>query len=150
MRIIIDGNDGVGKTTLAKRLRHDLDIKSLIHLSYNDPRDYNFYSTILKKTDVIFDRSFIDEPIYSFVLNRKAEFDINEELKLYNLLKELKYTVIICHTPEKIVKANEIKDIVAKETIIDEYFEKVAKENGFLYFDPMNDNYDQLLEWLTR
>ncbi|NCU31999.1 MAG: hypothetical protein EOM23_03465, partial [Candidatus Moranbacteria bacterium] len=88
MRIIIDGNDGVGKTWLAKRLQNDLGIKSYIHLSYKDPTSYSFYSNILKKENVIFDRSFIDEPIYSEVLGRKNNLSVSELLSLYNHVKD--------------------------------------------------------------
>lgn len=148
MRIIVDGNDGVGKTTLAKRLQKDFNIKSFIHLSYNDPRDFEFYYNILKKDDVIFDRSFIDEPIYAFVLNREQQLPIDSELKLYEALKKLKYKVVICHTKDKLNKENEHKEIIAKETTIDEYFEKVASEHDFIYYDPMTENYELLLEKL--
>ena len=64
------------------------------------------------------------KPIYAFVLNREQQLAIDSELKLYDALKKLKYKVIICHTKDKLNKENEHKEIIAKETTIDEYFEK--------------------------
>lgn len=150
MRIIIDGNDGVGKTTLSLRLKEDLNIKSYIHLSYHDPTDYVFYSSILEKTDVIFDRSFIDEPIYSEVLRRQPGFNERSEEHLYEKLKKLNYIVIICYSLNKINKENEHKEIIDNEKVIDRYFESVAKKYDFIYYDPMHDDYDKLLEWIDK
>ena len=150
MRIIIDGNDGVGKTTLAKRLQQDLNIKSYIHLSYNDPTNYLFYATVAKKTDVIFDRSFIDEPIYEEVLKRPANLNDNEISKLYDILKELDYIVIICYADNKNNKEDEYKEIKDNEKYIDRYFEKVAKDNNYIYFNAFEDDYYKLLEWVER
>ena len=150
MRIIIDGNDGVGKTTLSLRLKEDLDIKSYVHLSYKDPTNFLFYSSILEKTDIIFDRSFIDEPIYSEVLRRKPGFNNRSEENLYEKLKKLNYIVIICYSPKKINKDNEHKEIIENEKLIDRYFENVAKKNNFVYYDPINDDYDKLLEGIEK
>lgn len=145
MRIIVDGNDGVGKTTLAKKLQAEFNIKSYVHLSYSDPRDFEFYYNILRKDNVIFDRSFMDEPIYAFVLNRKPEIDLADEVELYDLVSDLGYIVIICHTDKKLNKGDEFKSIIENEELIDNYFKDASNTPGFIYFDPLNDNYDQLV-----
>lgn len=146
MRIILDGNDGVGKTNLAKRLQQDLDIKSYIHLSYNDPKSFTFYNELLKKSDVIFDRSFIDERIYSEVFKRRCSLSFELESYLYNTLKLLNYKVIICHTETKQNKDNEDAEIIEHEMYIDSYFKEIAKAHNFIYYDPFNDSYDDLLK----
>jgi len=146
MRIIVDGNDGVGKTNLAKKLQKDLSIKSYIHLSYNDPTSFNFYNELLKKNDVIFDRSFIDERIYSEILNRKCSLSFEIESVLFKTLSLLDYKVIICHTLQKQNKADEHVQIIEHEAYIDSYFYEIAKGHNFIYFDPFNDNYDELLK----
>lgn len=146
MRIVVDGNDGVGKTNLAKRLQQDLDIKSYIHLSYNDPKSFVFYNELLKKSDVIFDRSFIDERIYSEVFKRHCLLSFELESYLYNTLKLLNYKVIICHTKTKQNKDNEDVEIIEHEVYIDSYFKEIAKAHNFIYYDPFNDSYDDLLK----
>jgi len=150
MRIIIDGNDGVGKTWLAKKLQQELDITSYIHLTYKDPKDYYFYSSMLKKHDVVFDRSFMDEHIYSEVLGRQPEFPEEVERMLYQQVKDAGYRVIICHTKNKKLKENEHKEIKMFEEKIDTYFKNIALKHGYYYFDPINGNYEALLNELKE
>lgn len=150
MRIIIDGNDGVGKTWLAKRLQQDLDITSYVHLTYKDPRNYYFYLNMLKKTDVIFDRSFIDERIYSEVLGRRPEFPEEVERMLYQQVQDLNYKVIICHTKDKQLKDDEHAEIKMFEKKIDTYFKDIALTHGYYYFDPMRGSYNMLLDQLKE
>ena len=52
--IIIDGPDGVGKTTLAKNLQKTFNITSFIHLTKDDPRTFEFYKNMLLKKDAVF------------------------------------------------------------------------------------------------
>lgn len=150
MRIIIDGNDGVGKTTLAKRIAKDLDIKSYIHLTNKDPKDFIFYRTLLDKHNVIFDRSFLSEPIYSQVLNRKSEIGLREINLLANIAKENNYVIIICHSADKIYSKGEYSEIVKNEKVIDKYFEQIAKDLNFIYYDTRKADYIALLTMLTK
>lgn len=145
MKIIIEGNDGVGKTTLAKRLQGDLNIKSYIHLSGKDPRDFRFYSTLLEKEDVIFDRSFIDEPIYSFVLGRECKLNTIQLDTLHKQVKANNIIVIICNRSDKLYDTDEENRIIAASKIIDDYFLSTAKNHDYIYYDTENDSYDELL-----
>ena len=154
MRIIVDGNDGVGKTTLAKKLQKDLNIKSYIHLSGSDPKDFNFYYRLLDKQDVIFDRSFMDEPIYSIVLDRKCELTLVEEALLYNYVESNKIIVVICFRKNKLYDPSEDKRIIRAEKVIDDYFLNVAENNNYIIFDcnellDNSEKYNDLLQWLT-
>lgn len=136
MRIIIDGNDGIGKTTLAKRLKEDLDIKSYIHLSYKDPKNFNFYANLLYKQDVIFDRSFMDEHIYSEVLDRKKALSKKAEEKLHKIVDDEDIFVIICFSEKKKYKeANEDQRIIDNVEKIDSYFFKKAFKHGYFLFN---------------
>jgi broad-specificity NMP kinase len=146
MRIIVDGNDGVGKTTLAKRLQQDFNIKSYIHLSMHDRRDGDFYQTLLDKKDAIFDRSFMDDPIYSFVLDRDPGFSVVYEKMLHNYIKKENIVVIICHSEDKIYKDDEEESIITFDKVIDEYFRIIAEDYDYIYFDPKKDSYDKLVK----
>ena len=62
-KVIIDGCDLTGKTTLINKLiayYNDPDL-SYLHFSYRDRTDYDFYNTMLDKENFISDRHFIDE-----------------------------------------------------------------------------------------
>ena len=64
MRIIIEGCDGVGKSTLALSLakKYKCDI---IHMTAWSPKVLSSYINRLKNKNIILDRSFISEVVYS-------------------------------------------------------------------------------------
>lgn len=72
MKIILEGCDGTGKTTLAKILaeKYGLDI---CHCTQHDAADYGFYRQTLRKENVIWDRHTIGELIYPEVFGRKPQ-----------------------------------------------------------------------------
>lgn len=72
MKIILEGCDGTGKTTLAKMLadKYGLDI---CHCTQADPADYEFYKQTARKDNVVWDRHTIGELIYPFVFGRKPK-----------------------------------------------------------------------------
>jgi deoxyadenosine/deoxycytidine kinase len=151
MQIIIDGNDGIGKTTLAKKLMADLGIKSYIHLSGQDPRTFEFYKAMLSKQDVIFDRSFMDELIYSEVLDRTPMLTEAENEMLHMFVASNDFYVIICHSDTKRYDADESQKIIDKSADIDHYFEAVLYKHSrypfdYVSFDTMKDDYNLLLE----
>lgn len=135
MRIILDGNDGIGKTTFAKQLQKELGIRSYIHLTGDDPRTYEFYKHILKKEDTIFDRSFLDEPIYSEVLGRKSELTDEEKAKLLAQVEISDIVVIICHNDIKRYSKDEHPLVIKYKDKIDYYFEDVALTYNYIYLD---------------
>lgn len=70
MKIILEGADGTGKTTLAKILaeKYGLDV---CHCTQNDPGDYEFYKNSARKENVVWDRHTIGELIYPNIFGRK-------------------------------------------------------------------------------
>lgn len=72
MRIILEGVDGAGKTTLAKILseRYGLDV---CHCGTTDPADYHFYRETSRKDNVVWDRHTLGELIYPKVFDRKQQ-----------------------------------------------------------------------------
>lgn len=72
MKIILEGCDGTGKTTLAKVLadRYSLDI---CHCTAHDPMDFEFYKQTARKENVIWDRHTIGELIYPDIFDREGQ-----------------------------------------------------------------------------
>lgn len=72
MKIVLEGCDGTGKTTLAKILaeKYKLDI---CHCTQRDAADYDFYRQTLRKEDVIWDRHTIGELIYPDIFGREQQ-----------------------------------------------------------------------------
>ena len=72
MKIIIEGADGTGKTTLAKILADKYGLE-ICHCTQHDPADFYFYRETLRKENVIWDRHTIGELIYPLIFDRKAK-----------------------------------------------------------------------------
>ena len=72
MKIVIEGCDGTGKTSVAKILaeKYGCDI---VHMTGNDPRDYQFYYQSLRKEQVVYDRNVLGEFVYPYVFGRQKE-----------------------------------------------------------------------------
>lgn len=77
MKIILEGVDGSGKTTLANILafKYGLDI---CHCTQHDPGDYDFYKQTARKENVVWDRHTIGELIYPTIFDRKQKISTED------------------------------------------------------------------------
>lgn len=100
MKIILEGCDGTGKTTLAKILadRYGLDI---CHCTQDDPGDYEFYRQTLRKENVIWDRHTLGELIYPKVFGRDQKISSEDARLLMHYAKEEGVTVLVLTTDIK-------------------------------------------------
>lgn len=103
LRIILEGCDGVGKTTLARILanKYDLDI---CHCTQNDVPVYPFYYGTLLKNDVVWDRHSLGELIYPEIFKRPQmlnEFEFND---LHEHMEILKVKIVVLTCDSKILK----------------------------------------------
>jgi thymidylate kinase len=71
-RIILEGVDGAGKTTLAKILANEYGL-DYCHCGKTDPCDYAYYRQSIRKDNIVWDRHVIGELIYPTVFNRKSQ-----------------------------------------------------------------------------
>lgn len=94
IRIIIEGSDGTGKTTIAKELAELYNL-SYVHLTNNDPKDVDFYYQLLRKKNIVADRHFISEWIYPGVFDREPEIDFSSLEKLIGAVEKEKIVVVI-------------------------------------------------------
>lgn len=87
MRIILEGVDGAGKTTLAKILaeRYGLDV---VHCTQSDASDYDFYRQTLRKENVVWDRHTIGELIYPYVFDRKPNIGVEDARLVMHYAKQ--------------------------------------------------------------
>lgn len=94
MRIIIEGVDGAGKTTLAKILadKYGLDI---CHCTQHDAADYDFYKQTLRKENVVWDRHTIGELIYPKVFGRKQQIGTEDARLTMHYAKEEGVIVLV-------------------------------------------------------
>lgn len=94
MRIILEGVDGAGKTTLAKILadKYGLDI---CHCTQCDAADYDFYSQTLRKENVVWDRHTIGELIYPTVFGRKRQVSVEDVRLILHYAKQEGVIVLV-------------------------------------------------------
>lgn len=99
MRIVLEGVDGAGKTTLAKILaqKYGLDI---CHCTQYDAADYAFYRQTLRKENVVWDRHTLGELIYPEIFNRGCQVSI-EDARLvtwYGREEDVRFFVLTADT----------------------------------------------------
>lgn len=133
MKIILEGCDGTGKTTLAKILaeRYGLDI---CHCTQKDPADYEFYRQTLRKENVIWDRHTLGELIYPNVFARKPKIGVEDArlLMMYAREADVRTFVLTADLPtiRKRVEArgDEAPAIVENLKEIDTWFKFYARQ----------------------
>lgn len=156
MKVIIDGCDLTGKTTLIKKLKdyYNNDDLSYLHFSYKDRTDYNFYNIMLDKQNFIADRHFLDEIIYSEIFNRKCGLTSEEYIKLINKCKKENIKIIILTVDnftllERLKKRGEEEKEVCNNLFkINNYFNKLAETFNFKLIDTTKDSIDDIIIYI--
>ena len=94
MKIILEGVDGAGKTTLAKILadKYGLDI---CHCTQHDASDYDFYRQTLRKENAVWDRHTVGELIYPKVFGRKQNIGTEDARLIMHYAKEEGVRVLV-------------------------------------------------------
>lgn len=103
MKIILEGCDGTGKTTLAKILaeKYGLDV---CHCTQHDAKDYDFYRQTLRKENVVWDRHTIGELIYPKVFGRKQDIGTEDARLIMHYAKEEDVKVFVLTCDPEIIK----------------------------------------------
>lgn len=120
MLIVLEGCDGVGKTTLAKQLQKLLDAK-IIHCSSTTPNDYDYFKNIIISSRgqvVIADRFCYGQ----FVYQQESERPLGREMPSLDALHALELVMLRENVKVIHVKADPdtVKERLAmrKETVI--------------------------------
>lgn len=134
MHIIIDGCDGCGKTTMTNRLVKEYNLDKVIMTKYGW-KAVKSYTEKAFLNNVVSDRSFISEYVYSKVYGRESEitdYVFDTLVALYATQEEPWIFVIlnanvdvIMNRVEKRGIDNEVREEVEKKI---EMYDKVAKK----------------------
>lgn len=103
MKIILEGCDGTGKTTLAKVIadKYSLDI---CHCTACDPTDFDFYKQTARKENVIWDRHTIGELIYPEVFNREGQMSPEDVRIVLGYFRENGGKIFVLTADDDIIK----------------------------------------------
>ena len=112
MIIIIEGNDGTGKSTLAENLANSLTGYTIIHRTHltDTPKSelaMIYRDLLLKHTNIIFDRAWYSEMAYGPVFRGESCISIEDMHKLEELLHALGGFVVYCHSENAYKRACE-------------------------------------------
>lgn len=139
MRIVIEGCDGVGKTSICKILaeKYGCDI---VHMTSQDPGDYEFYKQSLRKENVIYDRNVLGEMVYPHVFDRNgklAEVELSDIL--YKFEKDVHFFVLTAD-PETIRlrlsrRGNEVGEVLDSIDYINAKFKTLVYEHKLTEID---------------
>ena len=84
MKIVLEGADGTGKTTLANILAFKYGL-TVCHCTQHDPGDYDFYYQAARKENTVWDRHTIGELIYPHIFGREPQISWGEA---YDLIRK--------------------------------------------------------------
>lgn len=125
MKIIIEGADGVGKSTIVRFLADRFNLDK-VHFTNSDPRDLDFYSNTLRKNNVIFDRHFLSELIYPKYYNRPPQLLPYESEYLFDYAKNENVLIIILTADEFKFHSEEEPSIMENIEEINNYYLRLA------------------------
>ena len=122
--VALIGVNGSGKSTLVGKLRQKYKLDSL-HLTDKDPTTFEFYKSLLLKTNLVTDGDFIDEMVWSEVYSRKRSLNFRKFEKLVSLSNEVGAKIIVLTTPIDVLKGNLEERTEERKEILDSYLEKI-------------------------
>lgn len=130
-KFIIEGCDGTGKSTLAKKIAEAYGV-DYVHIGTEDPSDWYFYANTLRKANVVYDRHFIGERVYPKYFNRKALIGKYRFEKLLEIAKAQGYVILVLTANDDVLKANNENDtyeaVRNNYKKINEKFVKIAQQ----------------------
>ena len=154
MKIILEGCDGTGKTTLAKKLQKRYGI-DYVHVNRQDPTSYEFYSQTLSKTDIIWDRHFIGEMIYPTVFKRKPNLRMADFESLLAKAREQNVVILVLNANEEQLIASsknrpEYEEVVKNLITINSQFVAIADIYQIPIINVFDTTFDQILKIIEK
>lgn len=94
MRVILEGPDGIGKSTLANKLADHFGC-DILHSTENGSKEYQDYFDKAHLDNMIMDRCFLSELVYACAFNRRSKVPARTAEKLIKIYREIGWQIII-------------------------------------------------------
>ena len=101
MRIMIDGPDGAGKTSVCEKLANNLGC-NIVRLTNGGDRSFRAYSEAIIPDNMVHDRTFLSEIIYPKYFGRPSRLPEKYQVALYDLvdLYQAKMFILVASNKE--------------------------------------------------
>jgi len=150
LRIIIEGADLTGKSTIAKKIAKQFNL-SYVHVIRKDIHTIPFYYNLLDKHDIVFDRHFIGEMIYPYLFHRDPEFGQQGFKIILDKADKLGYKIIIAYlTDEQLMsrlksRGEECQDTIDTLLKANHWFIDIARINNMPLINTEEMSYEEIL-----
>ncbi|MDO5568985.1 MAG: hypothetical protein Q4G04_02575 [bacterium] len=147
--LIIEGIDGVGKTTLVELFQKDGMKK--FHFDY-DAKNMDLFSKYLKilsldgLNDLALDRSFVSEMVYGPVVRNKCKLSLEQYIELLRQYSLCGAYIIYLIAPKEALLARR-KDDPNDLRIIEEYYDQLSLQYDRIM--QLSSNYIEVLQFDT-
>ena len=94
MKIILEGPDGAGKTTLAEYIKNKYDI-DIIHSTSKTKNDLRYHINLTLNNNFILDRANLGEIVYPIIYNRVSKMNWVDQLDFMNYCRDNNILYII-------------------------------------------------------
>ncbi len=138
MRVIIEGPDGAGKSTLANFLRDEKGLK-IKHSSSDTKNDLNYHIELLKDDNIVCDRCNLGEIVYPILYGRKAKMTWIEQIDYMNYCMDNNIIYIIFYASnfddlkDRLFKRGDTEQVLQNAEKINILFILLAKMFSQLY-----------------
>lgn len=155
MKIIIEGADGTGKTTLARILANEYGL-DYCHCTASDPADYSFYLNTARKDNVVWDRHTIGELIYPEVFDRPSKIGIEDARLVLAHAREQGTKIFVLTTQIDVIKdrlnkrGGEHEKILEKIEFINDRFVFYANEFNIPLIDTSTLTLGQIFDLINN
>lgn len=143
MIIVIEGPDGIGKSTLINHLKKDFFKDNVDIIKFSDTSNVSFHNYKEKlESDVgniIMDRFNLSEDVYSTVYQRNPRNSLLDHLKTFSLIEDLNAIYIILYSSnldllwERCHQRGDTEKVYDNLFDLNDYYHQVGKELRKIY-----------------
>ncbi len=151
MRILIDGCDGTGKTSVCEKLANKFGC-NIVRLTHDGDRNFRAYSEAMIPDNMVHDRTFLSEIIYPKNFGRASRLMDSSISALYQLIEQYDAKVFILTADnDEIVRrlnlrGDEFIDDFEKIKGINYDYIQIALIQEYILIDTTNKTIDEVVE----